>query len=84
MWQHNVQRPVPDPAPDQCDYLTGIGDQVADALEAGQNPASYSWAQSAGGAQTDGAGGDQHGESANERISESANQRMSESMDDDQ
>ena len=58
MRQHNVQWPVPDPAPDQRDHLAGIGDQVADALETGQHPATNPGPQDSDGAQTDGAGGD--------------------------
>jgi hypothetical protein len=49
MLQHNVQRPVPDRAPDQRDYLTGIGDQVADVLETRQNAATHPWSQNPGG-----------------------------------
>ena len=45
MRQHDVQRPVPDPAPDQRDYLTAVGDQVADVLETGQNASTYTWPQ---------------------------------------
>ena len=67
--EHHIQRPIPDPTPNQRDHFAIIRDQIAHALETRQHPAGHAGAEDGGGSKADGASG-------SEQISKSANQQM--------